>query len=94
MRKIIKIEFNESNQIICHFDNNELRVLDLSNLINDKYINKILSDENVFKSAKIGEFGELFWHNSAEMKDLNGNIIPCEYDISPEFAYYNSKPLD
>jgi hypothetical protein len=93
MKKIIKIEFCENNQIICHFDNNELRIIDLSKTIKDKYITKILSDETIFKSAKIGEFGELYWANAAEIKDLNGKIIPCEYDISPEFAYYNSKPF-
>lgn len=93
MRKIVKIEFNENNQIICHFDNNELRVLNLSKAIKDKYITKIISDEKVFKSAKTGEFGEIYWSDAAEIKDLNGNLIPCEYDISPEFAYYNSQPL-
>lgn len=94
MRKIIKIELMDSNQVICHFKNGEVRILDLSSTINDKYASKILTDEAVFTSVKIGEFGEIYWPDIAEITDFDGKVIPCNYDISPEFAYHNSKPLE
>ncbi len=92
-KKILKIDFVDNFKIVCHFENNELRILDLSKSINDKYAAKILSNENIFKTVKIGEFGEIYWSDMGEIKDINGKIKPCEYDISPEFAYLNSQPL-
>ena len=47
-------------------------------------------DNNTYKAAKIGSFGEIYWENVGEMKDYDGTIIACAYDISPEFAYYHS----
>jgi hypothetical protein len=41
-------------------------------------------------TAKIGEMGQILWDNAAEMKDENGNLFLCDYDISAEYAYYNS----
>ncbi len=94
MRKVIKIELKDNHQIVCCFDNEELRVLDLSSTTNDKYSQKILSDETIFKTAKIGVFGEIYWSNIAEIKDVDGRVQSCNYDISPEFAYFNSTPID
>ena len=58
----------------------------------NKFTQKILSPV-VFKKALIGSFGEITWQGEGEMKDLQGKILSCEYDISPEFAYYNSKEV-
>lgn len=93
MRKIVEIELMDDNQVICHFNNGEVRILDLSSTINDRYASKILTNEAVFASVKVGDFGELYWPGVAEITDLDGKIIPCDYDISPEFAYRNSKPI-
>ncbi len=93
MKKIVKIDLLEENQIVCHFDNNEARVLKLAESICDKYAHKILSDSEVFKSAKIGSCGEIYWSNVAEIMDLDGEVRQCDYDISPDFAYVNSIAL-
>ncbi len=93
-KKIVKIDLVENNQIVCHFDNDELRVLDLSATIKDRYVEKILNNKDVFYSAKIGEFGEIYWADIAEIINLDGSVQSCEYDISPEFAYFNSKPFN
>ena len=68
-------------------------MLNLSNLIKDKYAIKILNNEAIFKAAKVDEFGEIFWQDVAEIVDLNGEKIACEYDLSPEFVYHNSEPI-
>ncbi len=93
MRKIVKIEFLENSKILCYFDNEEVRILGLRDSIDDKYMKKILSDESLLKMAQIGELGEIFWPELGEMSDKDGKSIPCNYDISPEFAYYNSVPV-
>ncbi len=94
MIKIVKIEFLENNKILCLFDNKELRLLNLSEHLNDKYAIKILSNERIFRAAKVGGFGEIFWSDIGEIVELNGAVNVCDYDISPEFAYFNSKPVN
>ncbi len=93
MRKIIELELLEDNIMICKFDNNEQRILNLREVVKDKYAKKIIADVDIFKKAKIGQFGEIYWASIAEIKDQDGVVHSCEYDISPEFAYLNSKPL-
>ena len=79
--------------VICKFNNGEVRKLDVNKVFaerqNDAYAKKILNP-SIFKSVKIGEFGQLYWENMAQIKDLNGQLIQCEYDMSPEFIYHNS----
>ena len=92
MNKITDISFLELFKILCTFSNGEQRILDLNSTLKDKYSKKIFN-EDVFSQAKIGSLGEIYWEGIAEIKDLNGKIIPCEYDISPEFAHVNSIPV-
>ncbi len=90
MVKLSKIEFSENNEILCRFENGELRLFNVRDSIQDRYIDIIVSDNKIFKSAQIGKFGEIYWSDMGEIKDLKGNVILCEYDISPEFVYENS----
>ncbi len=90
MVKLSKIEFSENNEILCFFENGEQRLFNVQNSIKDRYIGAIISDDKILKSAQIGQFGEIYWSNMGEIKDLEGNVIRCEYDISPEFVYENS----
>ena len=94
MIKIISIEILDSFQILCYFNSNERRILDLKNVLdpNNRFVNKILNP-TIFRKAKVGEFGEIKWDNMGEIKELDGSLTLCEYDISPEFAYYKSAPL-
>ena len=73
------------------FDNGDERILDLKEVINDKYREKILSPD-IFKKAQIGSFGEIFWKDMGAIKNLNGDIESCDYDISSDFAYMKSVP--
>lgn len=93
MRKIIHMTVMPNYIIRCEFDNGDIRDLDITTCIdrNGKY-SKHLYDKNVFSKVKLGEFGQLYWEGIAEMKDLNGEVIPAEYDICPDFAYMHSVP--
>lgn len=94
MRKIIKIDVKSNFIINCTFDNSEDRIIDLEKILdkNDKYASKVF-DDKIFRKVKIGSQGELFWEGIAEMKNLNNENIPCEYDICPDFVYQNSESL-
>lgn len=94
MIKIIRIEILDSFRILCYFNSNERRVLDLKNVLdpNNKIVNQILNP-TIFKTAQVGELGEIKWENMGEIKELDGSLTLCEYDISPEFAYYKSAPF-
>ena len=70
------------------------RILNLAASIKDGQMEKILSNEELFKTAQLGEFGEIFWVNMDKFTELDGQEKACAYDISPEFAYYNAQPLD
>ena len=95
MNEIIKISFQKPFKILCSFNNGEQRILDLESLLDKsgKYSSKVFND-NVFKTAKIGSFGQIYWEGIAEMKDLDNKTIPCEYDICPDYAYMNSLPIE
>ena len=92
--KIVKISIREPYKLLCFFNNGEQRILDLEKVLDPKkkFVSKIF-DSTTFNKAKIGSFGEVYWEDVAEMKDLNGNTIACEYDICPDFAYLNSNPI-
>ncbi|GEM_PF-3423871 len=47
-------------------------------------------DTNIFLHPHIGDFGQIYWDHILQMRDLQGEFIPCEYDLSPEFIYENS----
>lgn len=94
MRKVKYIQFIKDFVIRCEFDNGEIRDLDISGILNKngKYFNRVF-EKDVFVTAKIGEVGQIYWDGIAEMKTTNGEIIPVEYDICPDFAYLKSNPI-
>lgn len=93
MRRVLKIELIGDNKIVCFFKNGEQRLLDLNATLKDKYGKLITSNKSTYAQATIGEFGEIMWQGLAQMQDSNGEMIECAYDMSPEFAYQNSKPI-
>jgi hypothetical protein len=95
MIKIISIKILDSYKILCVFNTNEAKILDLSNVLDlkNKLAKKIFSTE-IFQQAKLGEFGQIVWKGIGEIVELDGSVSPCDYDISPEFAYHNSYKLD
>ncbi len=94
MKKVEKIICQHPFVIRCFFNNGEERLLNLEDVLDrkQKFAKKIFKD-NVFKEAKVGSFGQVYWENIAEIKTLEGKMEPCEYDLSPEFVYMNSQPV-
>ncbi len=94
MKKIIEISFEFSYKILCIFNNGENRILDLEKVLDKegKYSKKIFENET-FRQAKIDSFGGNCWEGVAEIRNLKGEIEPCEYDMSPKWVYRNSVSL-
>ena len=94
MYKVTNISILDEFQIQCTFNTGETKLLDVSKSldIKNKFVQKLM-DNNTYKAAKIGSFGEIYWENVGEIKDYDGTIITCAYDISPEFAYYHSTKI-
>jgi hypothetical protein len=92
MLKITHISLLSNFMIRCVFNTGEERMFDLKKAlsIEDPFVKKILRPE-VFEKVKIGEFGQLYWQNIGEIRELNDTVSPCDYDISPEFVYAHSK---
>ncbi len=91
MMKIIAIKFHKPFILECIFANKERRLFNLEEVFDRKakYVNKLFNPA-IFEQAKIGMFGQVYWEGIAEIRDLNGKLEPCEYDMSAEFIYHNS----
>lgn len=97
MLKIVEIISVEPYNVICKFNTGEIKIIALENCISTSSNNvdkaKLLNKE-FFKQVQIGKFGELFWADSAFMKNEKNELIPCEFDLSPEFVYHNSRAVE
>ena len=95
MNRITKISIIKPYKLLCFFNNGEQRILDLKKVLDPKkkFASKVF-DLATFNKVKIDSFGGICWEGIAEMKDLEGNTIPCEYDICPDFAYLNSVSIE
>ncbi|MCX6350280.1 MAG: DUF2442 domain-containing protein [Bacteroidetes bacterium] len=83
-------------QLTIKFNNGEIRRLDMETYLgkqNQHVIKEKIMNADFFKQVKIGELGQILWQDAAWMEDENGNTILCEFDISPEFVYYNSRSV-
>lgn len=88
MVRISKIIDINSFQITGQFNDGQIKRLDVYPLIkNHLYLKGVSSllDETIFKNAKLGEFGEIYWPKIVVSKDAT----LMDYDISPEFFYNN-----
>jgi len=94
MYKVTNISILDAFQIQCTFNTGETKLLDVSKSLdaNNKFVQKLMNN-NTYKDAKIGSFGEIYWEKIGEMKDYDGTVIACDYDISPEFVYYHSTKI-
>ena len=79
--------------VTCKFNTGEVKKIVLNTYISagNHLVDKIkLLNPDFFKEVQIGRFGELFWNNAAFMQNEKDELIPCEFDLSPEFVYHNS----
>jgi hypothetical protein len=95
MLRVVIILNKENHRLVCQFNNGEIRDLDILPIVSKhKHINGVenILKNDVFESVKIGEFGEILWLNIVKTNTNEGDIY-WDYDISPEFAYSESKRL-
>jgi GTP-dependent phosphoenolpyruvate carboxykinase len=94
MRKIIEVSIKEPYILACTFENGEFRLLNLEDVIDKKgVISKKVFEPQIFKNVKIGTNGEIYWQGVATIKNLDGSIEPCEFDICPDYVYLKSRSL-
>ena len=97
MLKVNKIVEVKPFYIICQFNTGEVKKLIVDDLLakqkNVSYLSNVINAA-VFAKVKIGEFGQLYWENAAEMKDEKGKSFVCEYDMSAEFIYNNAVKIN
>jgi hypothetical protein len=95
MIKAVEIIEIEPYYVICKFSDASKRKLYIeplfANKTNTYSAQQVLNQQNFIK-AKIGDLGQLYWNNAAQIIDYNGKAIDCEFDISPEFVFYSSVP--
>ena len=92
MIKVDKIIEVKPFYIVCLFNNGEIKKLVVDDVLkkeeNNRYAKKIV-DAGFFSTVKIGEFGQLYWENAAEMKDEKGNSYvtnPLSWTTGNEYA--------
>jgi len=91
MKWIIKILEIEPYTITCLWNNNEIRLVDLSNFISEKAKNPNnsyyqLKDKDRFFQAKC-DGSTIYWENGLKMKDYDGTEKLGPLDIDPDFLY-------
>lgn len=95
MIKIIRVFIENPFQLVCEFSNKEVRLLNVLPILEQhKHLNGVSSlfkEENLAK-VEIGDLGELTWRKIV-ISEYNGVTTCWDYDISPEFAYLNSKQI-
>ena len=90
-KKIIELK---PYYLVFEFENGEIKKLDVAQFLNGQNsfsVERILNPSH-FAKAQIGSLGQLYWPEAAHIKDIHGDLILCEYDMSPEFVYNNSTP--
>jgi hypothetical protein len=90
-KKIIELK---PYYLIFEFENGEIKKLNVDQFLKDQnsFTATRILNPHYFLKAQIGELGQVFWPEAAYIKDLNGELILCEYDMSPEFVYHQSTP--
>lgn len=93
MLRVVEIIDNNNFSLLCKFNTGEVKKLNVLPIIeNHKHLNGIdrLYDNKEFAKVKIGEFGEIFWSGIVH-SNQDGQEFLWDYDISPEYAYFNSQ---
>lgn len=91
MKWIIKILDIKPYTIICQWNNNEIRVVDLSNFLQEKAKNPKnsyhqLTDKDRFSQAEC-DGTTVYWKNGINIIDFDGKEKLGPLDIDPEILY-------
>jgi len=92
MIRVTQISVITNYNLICKFSSGEIKKLDVLPLIErHRHLTGVesLLNEDIFKNARIGQFGEILWEKIVTTA-YDNEVLCWDYDISPEFAYQNS----
>ena len=71
-------------QIAAKFNTGEIRTINFAPLI-EKF--PALKNPDTFKKARIDDYPTICWDNLALIRELDGTVISCPLDFSPETLY-------
>jgi len=89
-RKITKVVSNDDYSLTVTFDNDEVRIYDMSNNLYGVF--EILKDKNTFNQVFIDEFGNIAWER--EQKVVSGKPWSKKIEICKDSVYMDSKPAN
>lgn len=88
-RTIEKVIANEDYTLTVHFDNGEVRVYDMSEMLYGVF--EVLKDKAKFKKVFLDEYGNIAWDMDA---NVDSNIHwNNRIDLCKDSVYLASKPL-
>lgn len=89
-RTITKVVANDDYTLTLTFDNGEVRLYDMKDLIH-KGVFKILEDKNKFKEVYLDDMGAVSWDKDSS---VDSNVVwDNKIDMCPDSCYIYSKPL-
>ena len=88
-KEIIKVIPNEDYSLTIYFDNNEVRIYDMSESLFGVF--EVLKDKEKFKEVFIDEYGNIAWDID---KDIDSNIYwNNRIDLCKDAVYMESVPI-
>ena len=88
-KEIIKVIPNEDYSLTIYFDNNEVRIYDMSESLFGVF--EVLKDKEKFKEVFIDEYGNIAWDID---KDIDSNIYwNNRIDLCKDAVYMKSVPI-
>lgn len=92
-RRTIKAVYpNDDFTLTIHFDNGEIRLLEMKDAIQPGTVFEVLEDINVFRRVYLDEQHTISWDKDPTV-DSN-EVWDNKIDICPDFSYINSVPIN
>jgi hypothetical protein len=88
MYKIKHVKAILPHSIVCEFDTGTKKILNIQPLLeNHAHLEGInlLKNNAIFEKVAVGQMGEVYWENIITTQ----NKQIWNYDISPEYVFYN-----
>jgi hypothetical protein len=82
--KITRIVDIKAYLIKAKFNTGEIRTINFLPLI-EKFT--VLKNPAVFAKAEIDDYPTISWDNLGRMQELDGTVVDCPLDFSPETLY-------
>ena len=84
MRTVTQIIEIKPYQITAKFNSGEIRTINFAPLV-EKFT--ILKNPEIFLKARIDDYSTICWDDLALIREIDGTVLPCPLDFSPETLY-------